>query len=123
MQKNKKLIFLVLFPITLVACFIGYGWYWAFYDINRLTGGEIIAQSTSPNGTYTVKAYLNSGGATTGFSVRGQLFINKSSNKPKNIYWQYREQTADINWLDDDTVNINGHVLDLPNDVYDYRRH
>lgn len=121
-MRLRKLLIFVILPITLVACLIGYGVYWAFYDINRLTGGEIIAQMTSPNGTYTVKAYRNSGGATTDFTVRGQLIFNKSSKKPKNIYWNYREDTANISWIDDDTVNINGHILNLPNDKYDFRR-
>ncbi|MBP1965699.1 DUF5412 domain-containing protein [Paenibacillus aceris] len=122
MKFNKKLKY-VLLPITLVACLIGYGWYWAFYDLNRLSGGEFILQTTSPNGTYTIKAYLSNGGATTDFAVRGQLIFNKSSSKPQNVYWNYGEDTADINWVDDDTVNINGHILNLPDDRYDFRRH
>jgi len=123
MRIKRKMLLYILLPIILVACVIGYGWYWAFYDMNRFTGGEIISQSTSPVGTYTVKAYLSSGGATTGFTVRGQLIFNKSSKNPRNIYWNYKEETADITWLDDDTVNINGHILNLPNDKYDFRRH
>jgi hypothetical protein len=81
MRFIRKLLIFVLFPITLVASLIGFGVYWAFYDMNRFSGGEIITQSTSPNGTYTVKAFLSSGGATTDFTVRGQLIFNKLSKK------------------------------------------
>lgn len=31
------------------------------------------------------------------------------------------EDTARITWTDSDTVVINGHALDLPNDKFDFR--
>ena len=68
----------------------------------------MIAESTSPDGTYTVNAYVSDGGATTPYTVS---------------YWQYRENAADITWVDDDTVKINGVILDVPNETYDYRDH
>ncbi|MFD0675194.1 DUF5412 domain-containing protein [Cohnella sp. GCM10027633] len=120
---RAKLYLFILLPITLIICLIGYGVYWAFYDMNRLKGGELITQSSSPNGMYTIKAFRSSGGATTDFTIRGQLVFNLSSKKPKNIYWNYREFAAEIVWLDNDTVLINGHTLNLPNDKYDFRRH
>lgn len=123
MRKFKKLFLFLLLPIIITASIVGYGVYWAFYDINRIHGGEIIAQSTSPDGTYTVKAYTKNGGATTSLAVRGELIFNKGSKKAKNIYWQYKEDHANITWVDDNTVNINGHTLNLPHDIYDYRRH
>ncbi|WP_235549727.1 DUF5412 domain-containing protein [Paenibacillus sp. Soil766] len=104
--------------------FIGlicYGIYWAFFDMNRLPTGELIEQSNSPYGKYTINAYVSSGGATTGYAVRAELVSNKNSKK-KNIYWNYREENADIVWIDDETVKINGHVLSLPNEKFDFRR-
>ncbi|NEW04900.1 DUF5412 domain-containing protein [Paenibacillus sp. SYP-B3998] len=100
---------------------IGYGIYWAFFDVNRLPTGDLIEQSTFPNGKYTINAYVPSGGATTDFAVRAELVFNKNSKKKKNIYWNYREENAYIVWIDDDTVRINGHVLRLPNEKYDFR--
>ena len=47
---------------------VGYGIYWAFYDIQRLDGQEFIQEVSSPDNTYTITAYLNDGGATTGYS-------------------------------------------------------
>ena len=114
----KKLLLIFLIIVGILA----YGVYWAFFDMGRLPEGEYIAEATSPNGQYTVKAYVTNGGATTSYAVRGELNFNQEKRKPKNIYWQYRMDTASIKWLDDDTVIINNIELDVPNDTYDYRR-
>lgn len=101
---------------------IGYGVYWAFYDTVRLPKGELISQAISPDGTYTVNAYRVNGGMTVDFAVRGELIINKHKAKTKNIYWNYHESDADINWVDKKKVIINGHEIDVSSDVFDYRR-
>ena len=106
----------------LILGIIGYGIYWAFFDMSRLPKGDLISKVDSPNGTYTIKAYVTNGGATTDFSVRGELNFNKENRKPKNIYWNYHEDKAIIVWSDNHTVIINGHKLTVPNDVYDFRR-
>lgn len=96
--------------------------YWAFYDTERLPKGEFIASIDSPNNEYTVKLYKVNGGATVSYSIRGELNFNQKNRKPKNIYWNYREENAEVKWLDEDTIIINGHSLNVPNDVYDWRR-
>ena len=100
---------------------VGYGVYWVFFDMNRLPTGEYLTEETSPDGKYTLKAYVTNGGATMSYSVRGELVFNERNNKTKNIYWNYREDTANITWTDNDTVVINGHSLDVPNDKFDFR--
>lgn len=58
-KRTKKNVFKFLFSIGLL--FIGlicYGTYWAFFDMNRLPTGELIEQSNSPNGKYTINAYV-----------------------------------------------------------------
>ncbi|MFS0823204.1 DUF5412 domain-containing protein [Bacillus sp. 1P02SD] len=107
--------------IALFLGVIGYGVYWAFFDMNRLPTGEYLTEETSPDGTYTLKAYLTDGGATVSYSIRGELVLNKQNKKTKNIYWNYREETADIEWIDNDTVVINGHTLNVPKDKFDFR--
>ena len=114
----KKLLFIFLIIVGTFA----YGVYWAFFDMGRLPEGEFIAEATSPNGQYTVKIYVTNGGATTSDAVRGELNFNQEKRKPKNIYWQYRMDTASIKWLDDDTVIINNIELDVQNETYDFRR-
>lgn len=34
---------------------------------------------------------------------------------------KYRENSANINWSDDDTVSINGVTLNVPDETYDFR--
>lgn len=118
-RKKSVRIFLVCSLVFIGL--IGYGVYWAFFDMNRLPTGEYLTEETSPDGTYTLKAYVTNGGATTSFAIRGELAFNKQNNKTKNIYWNYREENAVIEWLDDDTVVINGQTLHVPNDKFDFR--
>jgi hypothetical protein len=82
--------------------------------------GEVIATSESPEGRcYRIEARLYSGGATSDWAVRA--FIIDGSYR-KQIYFQYHEHEADISWLSDSVVVINGIELDLSkNERYDYR--
>lgn len=118
MKWNK--ILLIAVCILLVVVLIGYGIYWAFFDIQRIKGERILAVSESPDGAYTVTAYLNDGGATTDYAVL--CSVKKCSNgKERNIYWNYHCYKAEIEWLDATTVCINGVVLDVTKDSYDWR--
>lgn len=120
-EKVYKKTLLVLFIwILFFAGIIGYGIYWLFFDCARFKQ-ELIAESTSPQGTYTVKAYVSDAGATTSYTVFGELVFNHEKRKPKKIYWQYRESEANIYWSDDDTVSINGVTLNVPDETYDDR--
>lgn len=121
--QNKRLrtVKILLLGSLLFIGLLGYGIYWAFFDMNRLPKGEYLTEETSPNGVYTLKAYVNSGGATTSYTIRGELVFNKRNNKTKNIYWNYRENNANIDWIDNDTVVINGYTLNVPNDKFDFR--
>ncbi|XXM73023.1 DUF5412 domain-containing protein [Lysinibacillus sphaericus] len=125
-KREKRRVFKEVFTIFLIVGFItagifGYGVYWLFYDMGRLPEGEFLTEETSPDGTYTVRTYVANGGATVSYAVRGELIFNKKENKVKTIYWDYREESADITWKDDDTVVINGHMLDVPGDRFDFR--
>jgi hypothetical protein len=62
-----------------------------------------LTEATSPNGAYTVTAYLNNGGATTSYVTLCTLKNNKNG-KAKNIYWQYRSEKAEMEWLNDEIV-------------------
>ena len=121
MTKSRKNIITIGLIITIIVGGMAYGIYWAFYDIQRIKGQQYITESTSPDGTYTVSAYLNNGGATTSYSVLGVL-KNNINNKTKNIYWQYRCDNAEIEWINNDTIKINGIQLQVEHEVYDYRR-
>lgn len=117
----KKIFILFASAGLLAAAIIGFGIYWLFFDLNRLPKGEFLTEETSPDGSYTLKAYVTNGGATTAYSIRGELVDHEKNNKTKNVYWNNREETATITWHDHDTVIINGHTLHVPNDTYDFR--
>ncbi len=66
--------------------------------------------------------YLNNRyNLTVDFAVLGRV-KNTKNHLSRNIYWQYHCGTADVQWLNDTTVSINGKVLNVKSDVYDYRR-
>lgn len=99
----------------------------AFLSMDRLPKGEFLHESTSPQGTYTVKLYETNPALSAG-GTRGELVNNKTGRK-RNIYWEYNRNLPEtgivgerIIWEDDDTVIINGRRLNLPNDKYDWRR-
>jgi hypothetical protein len=121
---NKKINKYCIIVFTIIAIIVGgaaYAINWAFFDIQRIDGQDYLKESTSPNKAYTITAYLNNGGATTGYAVLCTLKNNKSG-KTKNIYWQYRCETADIQWLSNEVIKINGIELNVKHEVYDYRR-
>jgi len=118
--KRKKIVRISLIISFLFIGFVGYGIYWAFFDMNTLPTGEYLTEETSPDGTYTLKAYVSVTNLSSD-AVRGELVFNKHNGKTKNIYWNYRESTANIEWLDTKTVVINGYTLEVPNERFDFR--
>ena len=121
MKRTKKYLIRILITIAIIIGGAAYAINWAFFDIQRINGQEYLTEATSPNGMYTVTAYLNNGGATTSYATLGILKNNKNG-KVKNIYWQYRSEKAEMEWLNDETIRINGIVLNVKNEIYDYRR-
>ncbi|MER2191271.1 MAG: DUF5412 domain-containing protein [Solibacillus sp.] len=118
--KRKKIVKISLIISFLFIGFVGYGIYWVFFDMNTLPTGEYLTEETSPDGTYTLKAYVSVTSLSSD-AVRGELVFNKQNGKTKNIYWNYRESTANIEWLDNKTVVINGYTLEVPNERFDFR--
>lgn len=112
----------ILVIIVIIVLILSYGTYRAFFDMDNLPKGKLISEVQSPDGKYTIKAYISDAGATTAYAIRGELDFNTKSRKPKNIYWNYREDKAVIEWIDNDTVVINGYKLDVPNEKFDFRR-
>ena len=93
-----------------------------FFSMHRLPDGEFLTEVESPTGKYTVKAYVSESGATVADAVRGEVIYHDKKDKKKNIYWEYRESEAEVVWIDNETVSINGTQLDVRKDVYDWRK-
>lgn len=122
-KNNTKVVLLVLAVLTLlISMLLSLVVYWAFYDMSGLPTGHFLTEESSPDGKYTLKAYISDGGATTNYAIRCELVFNDEKRKKKNIYWNYREKTVDIAWIDNETVLINSHKLAVPRDKFDFRR-
>lgn len=120
MKKYMKIIIPIVIVFSLIIAFVIYGIHWAFFDIQRIEGQEVIEEVLSPNDNYTITAYLNNGGATSDYAVLCSVTDNQTG-KERNIYWQYHCSEAEIEWKDEKTVIINGVELDVLKDSYDYR--
>ncbi|MEH6939832.1 DUF5412 family protein [Bacillus sp. JJ664] len=46
----------MLLGILLLVGLLGYGVYWAFFDMISLPKGDYLTEETFPNGVYTLKA-------------------------------------------------------------------
>ena len=129
----KRIIKTLVLVITANIVFFGGLNYYFFHSMASLPKGEYICESVSPQGTYTVKLYYTNPALSSG-GTRGELTINKS-RLSRNIYWEdngylyvskrflgFDITGTDIMWEDDDSVVINGIKLELPGDIYDFRR-
>lgn len=124
MKRRLKIILLVVsIPIILTMILLGIFVYTFFISMESLPKGEFLTEESSPDGKYTLKAYVTNGGATTSYAIRGELVFNEKSGETKNIYWNYREEDAEISWFDNDTVIINNRTLNVPKEKYDFRYH
>jgi len=116
--KKRYIVCLATLSSLLV---IGFVWWFLFAPsyLQFAPKGEYISQSTSPNGDYIIKIYRSSGGATTPFAIRGEVtYTKKVFNKRKNIYWNYPQETAKVKWVNNKTVNISGHILNVKKDTF-----
>lgn len=116
---TKKTIIIITI-IVIIVIGSGFGIYNAFFNINNIPTGELIEHFNSPNGDYTINAYLVSS-ALSSDAVRCEL-VNNETKDSRNIYWGYKEYTADVVWTNNDTVIINGRELNIHTDTYDWRR-
>ena len=116
MNRYKKRSIIIVIAIGVIFLII----YRAFFDIQHIDGQEKIAETVSPDDRYTVTAYVNDGGATSGYAVLCTA-VNNKTGRARNIYWQYRCEEAKMQWTDDWIVVINGIELDVKKDSYDWR--
>ena len=88
-----------------------------YVDISDVPEGEYKFASSSPNGERELKVYIVR--TDIGDAVR---ITQTQNNKTENIFWQTNVSEANIYWQDNNSVNINGIMLELSNgDVFDSR--
>lgn len=121
-KSKKRRLFLFSFVslfVIISIIFIARQWY---YNLDGIPRTELIAEVSSPDGKYSILAYISDINATTSESVVCELKYNDGIKKNKTVYFQNNESNARIVWRSNTEVFINGHVLTMPDDVYDYRR-
>lgn len=120
-SKKRKVFWISSFFVLTVAIVFVFLWNW-YYDLERLPKGEVISESVSPDGKFTIKAMNSDAGATTSLAILCELQYNDGSKPNKIIYFQNKVEKASIIWESNDIVSINGVKLNVPDDVYDYRK-
>lgn len=117
MKKGLTVFFAVLFFIVMLSggLYVRY-----FVSMSALPEGELIGEYPSTVSDCSVRFYRCTAGATVDDSVRGEVVFQ--NGKTKTVYWAYHESEADVQWLDGETVSINGRILNIYRDQYDWRR-
>jgi hypothetical protein len=121
-SKQKGLLFIrvIIESILVIALTAGMMFYFLFFDISRMSGGDLISKVKSPNNKYTIACYLHQA-ALSSDAVRCEL-QRQTYGLSQNIYWDYPVYKADLRWKDNNTVVINGHQIKVPFQTYDWRR-
>ena len=114
----KGILFGVVITFILLFSSCSYGIYNAYNLLNDSHVVQVLKGSTSPDGRYKIKAFRTSGGATVDFGVYCDLSIDGKTYE--KIYTDYHVKDANIEWIDNDTVSINSHIIDLPDGRYDW---
>jgi len=112
----KKKFLIICSVLLLLMCLLIYN---LFFDINNISEGKLMFSSDSPDKSFTVNIYLVESTLSSN-AIRGELVNNKTSNQ-RNIYWQYRISNAQVEWIYNENVSINGVILNVKNGKFDFR--
>lgn len=118
---SKVLGFILLFFILVILFLVAVINYF-FFNIDRLPDGELLSEEVSPSGIYTVRTYISNSHSTVAPAVRGEVIYHNTFDTKRNIYWAYRIEEGKIEWISKHVVSINGRVLDVRKDDYDFRK-
>ncbi|EJT5912815.1 DUF5412 family protein [Clostridium perfringens] len=121
--KNKNFNFRLGVYIITILIFLGVATFKISSSIREFNdrfkvSEELLGETVSSDGKYKVEAYLINGGATVDWSVKCYL---REGEIKKEIYRDYHINEANMIWIDNDTISINNHNIDLPNGKYDFR--
>ena len=121
--KNKNFNFRLGVYIIVTLIFLGVATFKITSSIREFNdrfkvSEELLGETVSSDGKYKVEAYLINGGATVDWSVKCYL---REGDIKKEIYRDYHINEGNMIWIDNDTISINNHNIDLPNGKYDFR--
>ena len=90
------------------------------FDVSSDVSETYLLTSKSPDGKYILEAYRTEPDATVDFSIK--VYI-KNEDERKLIYNSYHEYQAEIFWISNCEVVINGKTLNMAeSDRYDWRK-
>lgn len=116
-ENMRKRIAFTTVSIIVIVLFV----YYAFFDISHFVGQQEQYTVISPDGKYEVVIYMNNGGATTDYALLCTV-RSLETKRERNIYWDYPFNNPEVEWLDNQTVVINGIEVNAFSGIYDYRR-
>ena len=142
-MRKSKMIIIGMFLVGIIGICI----YFLFFYVNlkQYNFYKTLRNEESPNGQYKVDLILlgkkeeqrdRLGNLITNnnetYDEYARLWYNPEiledgatiwrDKNTKIIYYEKNCTKEDIEWLDDNTININGITLNIHKDVYDYRR-
>lgn len=123
MKVNKKEIKITVLSLLLfVVILTGIISFLHFQQCNmeNIDEGEFIESISSPNKDYLLNSYFLDGGPISGNGIRVEL-VNKKTNRVKNIYYDYPVNSVNMEWVDNHTVKINDHIMNIYKDTYNWR--
>ena len=108
----------IIFGIIIIFCVLGIVLYCSKKcSMENLHEGNLKNTYYSRDGKYTLNSYLYSPGALVNFSLRVEV-VNNDTKKKRNIYWNFDEDSDNIEWIEESVVIINGQKIDLENGWY-----
>ncbi|MET3696567.1 hypothetical protein ABID53_000886 [Bacillus oleivorans] len=81
--------------------------------LSSLGRDELIKTVQSPDENYTINFYSWDAGAAGTFGISGEV---EGFWSHRRIYYERRIEQAELEWLNNHTISINGHHLDLDNE-------
>lgn len=129
MRRLKFWLLAIVFPFVIISCIILYN----IININLsdLNGeGRIVSTINSPDNSYVTEIRLidKNGNATTPIQQTVSISaINADYNllSEETVYWEIHaeSETPKVSWLDDDTLNVNGIIIDIlkPETYYNWQ--
>ncbi|MGN7477386.1 DUF5412 family protein [Solibacillus silvestris] len=120
LTRPKKVIAVIINTI----CFIFTALILVYFALKLLIislgGAEHLLTSQSPNKQYTVDFYAFDAGAMGTFGIRAEL--DGPLGLKKHLYYERHAEQANVQWLSNEIVIINGHELNLKNgDTFGYK--
>lgn len=102
-----KIYYLIAFLLVIAECILIVR-STTVIDINEVPKGNFQFENVSPSGQIKLKVYKLKNSICS--SVRVESLID---GETQNVYWQTHEENADIVWLNDSEVLINGVLLNV----------